>query len=278
MTVFRNIAVTAFAALLTLAPLLGWGEEGVPSCEVVVPAGDFPMGQPVTVEYVVRWPENSPFAVFPLEVSPPEWGTAEYVSQETTVADGQVELRQRVRYTARQAGEYDLPAVKIPLAEGTLPPVGRFDQAPGRYLDAPAARITFRDPAPGRALAAGGALAALVLAGGIALVVLRRRSRDQAEESDRAEALAARLHTARKHRLDGDHYACYRELLAVAKELATVLEQAKPLVAALSKQVHRVGYGGQRPPDDEIEGYFRDLERLVPVYRNTVHPPQENAQ
>lgn len=278
MTVFRHITVNAVALFLALAPLAGWGEESAPSCEVVVPAGNHRAGAPVTVEYVVRWPEDSPCAVFPLEVSPPEWGTAEYVSQETTVADGQVELRQRVRYTATQAGDYVLPAVKIPLSEGTLPPVGRFDQAPGRYLDAPPTQISFRDPAPGRALAAGGALAALVLAGGIALVVLRRRGRDQAEEGDRGEALAARLHTARKHRLDGDHYACYRELLAVAKELSAVLDPAKPLAAALSKQVDRVGYGGQRPPDDEIEGYFRDLERLVPVYRNTVHPPQENAQ
>jgi hypothetical protein len=71
---------------------------------------------------------------------------------------------------------------------------------------------------------------------------------------------ATALSTARQHRCDGRPYECYRELLRAAEHLSS---KEVGLVNHMKKRIQDVGYKGERPSDDFIDGDFREVERAL---------------
>lgn len=271
-----NIASVAFFMLLFLAQSVQGEGEPAHSCKVVPPTEPGRVGAPVLVEYQVRWPSGESCAVFPLTVDDPAWGTARLVSSRMEQDGDQMVSTQTVEYTAGTPGTHALPPVKIPLACGTLPPVGRFEQAPSEYLEAPSTSITVRSDLAGKMLVWGAPFAGLVVA--LAAIGLFYRGRKKASAADKEDVVdfAGLVHAARRHRLDGNFYACYRQLLDLCRLLSDHTPAAVEIASRLERRVQEVGFGGVRPPEDEVEGFFRDLERLTAQMPKISHDTKEN--
>lgn len=267
----------ALAAAILFSCLMGSavGDAHKPlACEVLVPAEAGRVGKSIFVDYVIRWDAGEACAVFPLEPEMPEWGAARLVSSHAGQEGDIFFVRQTVEYTAESPGTHSLPKLRIPVSSGTLPPLGRFEQAPSAYVEAPAATITVKSEVPRRIIIWSAPLVVfcVFLA---ALAVFWRRKNVTEDDGEFVEDYSGRLHAARRRRLDGDYYACYRQLLDLCRLLSAHTPAAVEIASRLEGRVRQVGFGAVRPPEDEVEGFFRDLERLTAQLPKTSHDAKE---
>lgn len=106
-------------------------------------------------------------------------------------------------------------------------------------------------------------LLGLVIAGGSVAYGRRKALRDAPREDPLApwRTVEEALHSARRHRLDGDFYTFYRELQRLVKFVGG--EVKSEFGAKIDKRVEEIGFQNQTPTEDEIEGIVKDLERAL---------------
>ena len=125
--------------------------------------------------------------------------------------------------------------------------------------------MLFRSNLPNPRLWGGiAAIVALVIGIGVGFWFYRRKKRVlPGQEEDVMTVARELLHHARRNRLDGDLYACYQSLLKSAEALQTVNIEAKNVADSIRARIPAVGFQGVRPTDDEMDGLFRDIERII---------------
>ena len=238
-----------------------------PSLEhrTTVQVGSSLIGTPCVVDYEVSWVgARDACVVLPLQVTQPDWGRAELTATRTMQEGDRWKVVQSVAYLADRAGKHTIPAAEVGVILENQPIVGRFDATPARRLKMDAVEISATAPiSPGKMWGVSTGVAFAVCVGAAVFAFRRRKAVSVPGGADTALAVRDMLHTARRHRLDGDLYACYQTLFRAAETLQSEHIEAKSVADTLRLRTPAVGFQGVRPNDDEIEGHFRDLERIL---------------
>jgi hypothetical protein len=266
---FRSIPVLAGLVLLTVHSTPVWAAPEVRAESVELTAR---VAEPVDVAYVVSWPEAaSRYAILPPPEPEIEGAEARWSVAESRNVESGAEMRYVLRVVPGREGEFRVP----PLEFGYFDPEGAADVAIDAALaekqlgtrqaeavavsDAVSVRVS---PAPRYGvLIAIGALALAVVGGALALWTRSRARRGEDEAADRPTAREW-MNRAQEHRLDGDFYACYSALCKAAQEVGAS-EERKRVLEMLETRRQDVGYRKARPTEDDLEGDFRALERLM---------------
>jgi hypothetical protein len=233
-------------------------------------------GRPCPVDYTVEWQGARDAAiVLPLEVSQPDWGHAELKATRTEHDGDRWRVVQVVEYTASKAGKYTVAPMEIQAITANQPIIGTFESTPATRVKAPETTITIANP-PNMKLRGGISAAVVVVFGAIGGLWFYRRRKAvlPGQEEDVVAVARELLHHARRCRLDGDLYACYQSLVKSAEALQTVNIEAKNVADSIRARIPAVGFQGVRPTDDEMDGLFRDIERII-ARRN---PPPVSEQ
>lgn len=243
-------------------------EEPDATLTVTGPSETVRTGKTVHVVYDVSWAgDPQSLDVLPLELEEVEWGELSLVKSEA-YRDGNLNhVAQTVAVTPAEAGEHHVPDLQIPLRypEATFPTEQGTDESgsphPGAYptLRADPLPLTVR-AARSSAWISGGLGASLFLAA-LLWYAARRRPQPAAEgpslsPEERFSRARQLMHSARRHRLDGNFHGYYTEL----SQAASVLD-ADDLRNRLTQAAERVGYAKVRPTDDEMDAAWRELER-----------------
>lgn len=256
--------------LLSVAAGLAWitaADESQPAPPEIDPPGatvhlstDHPrVGEPFHLDVRIRWSGSfQDYLLHPPQVQLPEGVRHEGTTAETSSGDGRNLLTYRLALRGEKAGSFVLGPVELRYTpRGEAEPVGRL-------LEGPTVEVrpwTLAGLTPGGLAATGGAL----LAGGLALfgLVRWRRGRQPAGESGEARHrhLAERLEEARRQRLEGQPREAFLALAALARELE--LEGDDEERSRLADGVERARYGGQAPPEAELDRWQRRLGRRL---------------
>lgn len=224
------------------------------------------VGESLEIAYVVRWdgpPET--YVVRPPTAPTLDWGRAEFVGLSVKAEDAATTATLILRVFPEQGGRFDVPPVSISLAaEG-----GSGAETP---LESASVSLTVKGHGGRWALALPVAVVGVV---GLVIAAFRwtRRGRETGGDATLSPLEQAReaLHAARRRRLDGDFYACYRKLAEAAARLPED-EESRRLKKTLEDRTRQVGYQGVRPSDDELEGDMRDIERALARWKETTTP------
>lgn len=266
---FQNAQVRRWGLLLAAVflPLGGFAFAGNgPSYRVEPPVGALRAGEPFEVTAVAFWKgDGGHFKVTPGELAAPEWGEGGWERVEARVTpDGTTEQRFVARFTAAEPGEVSVPSLRLLYVNTVAPAEGESGAKASLTLQGEPFSLTIR--ADYRWLypyiALGVMLAGLGVAG-VSIWIGRRRAAAQNAPDPLApwRTVEDSLHNARRHRLDGDFYAYYRELERIVQFAGG--EVKAEFGGKMKKMVEAVGYQGHRPADDEIEGTMKDLERAL---------------
>ncbi|MCH7960344.1 MAG: hypothetical protein IID08_09440 [Candidatus Hydrogenedentes bacterium] len=223
------------------------------------------------VEYRVSWPVgDAEYAVLAPELGALDWAEVEHAAVRTSVRDGVTTWTHTLLLNAFAPGDFVVPELAIGYIElESAPDAPEPGEAPAEvdaisYLNAGALSLHVR---PDRRPVWAALLAAVVLAG--LVVVWRTRAQKTGLQSQTAngaasewETLQAGLHAARQHRLDGAYYEYFVGLREMVS-LFTIDSETKALRDRLDAKAQETGFQGLRPTDDDLEGAFRDVERLL---------------
>lgn len=245
-----------------------------PTVEVVRLSETAHPNEPYEVALEVTWsgPPDA-YTILPAEFGDVDWGSVELTHVESFRRDDTNVVVQRIQFVANTTGEFDTPDIRIAFfdpeavpepkssAQGTAPP----DQSANPTLHVPPFSLSVQPDRTPTWIAVGLG-ASLFLAAAIAgWIVYRRKTYSSAPPapSPAFDPATVRegLHAARKHRLDGDVYGFYTVLSSAAQALPE--SSGVDLRTRLTDKAQHVGYGGERPSDDEMDGDFRDLERAL---------------
>jgi hypothetical protein len=234
--------------------------------------------QPCLVEYIVEWQgERDACVVLPLDLPQPEWGKAELKASRTERDGERWRVTQVVAYTAEKPGKYAVAPVEVEVITSNQPIVGVFEKTPGTRVKMEGTSITV-STAPSALVWSGVAVVAAVVLGALLLPLKRRRKGGvSGQEEDVVGVSHELVHAARRCRLDGDYYACYQSLLRAAEALQTVNIDAKAVADGIRARIPAVGFQGVRPTDDELDGLFRDIERII-ARRNSPPVSEQETQ
>lgn len=231
---------------------------------------------PFRVTYELRWsggPES--LGVIPAEPAAVVWGTARLASATAYPATDGQRLQYTVEYVASKDGEVTVPPLalsyvlnpplevrpKVVAGADAQPEPAPVEVAPVS-IEAPGFTVKVHK-AVNPVLLYGGAAAAVVVFGLVAVVALSRRKRSALGELPaEGSTIQAMVNAARQHRLDGKFYEYYRELARASTLLAPSIG-AKKLRETLEHYAEQVGYGALQPTEDDLEGALRDLERAA---------------
>ncbi len=235
-------------------------------------------GEPCTVEYTVEWQgARDACIVLPLDVTQPEWGAAELKTTRTEHDGERWRVAQVVAYTAKAPGRYTVAPVEMQLITANQPIVGAFESTPATRVKMDEVSISVVGPTSWKIWGTMSATVLLAICVGFALLYRRRREAVSSTEVDVVAASRELLHDARRCRLDGDLYPCYQTLLKSAEVLQTVNIDAKGVADAIRRRIPAVGFQGVHPSDDEMDGLFRDIERII-ARRNSPPVPDQEKQ
>ncbi len=257
---------------LALAVANAFGADPPIECRTVVVNPQVALGEPCTVEYIVEWQgARDACIVLPLTPNQPDWGAAALKSSRSEQDGQRWRVVQSVEYTPTKAGKYSISPAEVTALTANQPIVGKFDSVPGTLLKMEGASFSVTDGKRRRiyGFTAVG-LFVLLLAGVAARRYVRRGETKVELGQDAVVVCRDLLHEARRCRLDGDSYGCYQSLLKSAEALQTVAVDARNVADAVRSRIPAVGFQGVRPTDDEMDGLFRDIERII-ARRNT--PP-----
>jgi len=229
------------------------------------------VGQPFAYSVQVRWPgPQDAFVVYPEDAAPLDWGTARWTQGIAQHAGNESRLDYTLEVTPTASGDFDGPLVSITYYDQSARPAPESNTAeaasampPTMTLSAEAPVIRVREdlgPLYRKLFLALGALG-VVIAGVSLWVGLRRRAAPPTETLSPWATQEEALHNARRHRLDGDYYKHYLELVRVAEFAGGAVEVE--FAEKFRRKAQETGYQGRRPADDELEGDLKDLERAL---------------
>ena len=255
------LGVWAFAGTALAEPML----EVVPESRTPRPS------VPYRVEYRVSWPVgDTEYAVLAPELGALDWAEVEHAAVRTSIRDGVTTWTHTLLLNAFEPGDFVVPELAIGYIElEAAPDAPEPGEAPAEvdaiaYLNAGALSLQVR---PDRRPVWAALLAAVVLAS--LAFVWRTRLQKTGLQSQTAngvasewEILQAGLHTARQHRLDGAYYEYFVGLREMVS-LFTIDGETKALRDRLDAKAQETGFQGLRPTEDDLEGAFRDVERLL---------------
>lgn len=241
-----------------------------PELHIRTPDGPARPNRPYRLVYEAIWPGDPlDFSVLPLETHSPDWGIIAIVEMSAFVRDGLNVVSQTVEITPKEPGEFEMPELRIaylhpgatPPAENAAPQTAPPDSGAPPSLRAEPFTITVR-PARTWFWISGGL--------GVPLFILLcwwlvRRWRGGQHPSGAptaapvdAASVEQALQRARRCRLDGRFYEFYNELAHAAAALP-----GRELAATLEQRAQHVGYTGERPTDDRMDGDLRAVERAL---------------
>jgi hypothetical protein len=285
-----NIQLNHVLGALALAWVLVSGAAAAePELTVIPQEGSVHPNRAYRIVCEVSW-VGSPldYAILPAEADPIDWGTAKVSHVRAYVrsdADGARNIvSQTLEITPNKTGEFQTPEIRISYltpeatspaensaapkaaAPGTVPP----DSGASPSLRADPFSIVVQ---PDRTLIwVFGGLGASLLLTALGWRFARHSRKPQPTLSPKPADLPAiqgGLHRARQLRLDGNFYEYYLELARTVNGLPTERKPAG-LAEALEGRAQAVGYQGVRPTDDEMDGNFRDVERALTRYKESV--------
>lgn len=278
--VFQTRQFCGWACLAAmLVGLSAVSADAAPELRIDMPERAPRVGEAFEVRAVVSWQGPSEqFRVVPGALEAPSWGEGTWDRVEAEQDGDHTALTFVARFVSREPGEVRVPELRLVYSDPTEKPIsppptpsptGEAEALPAvsptHTLSAESftlgVRADYRWLYPYAFLVV--MLIGAVIAGGS---VFMRRRKEEAVRRHR-EALApwqtaeAALHNARRHRLDGDFYSFYRELLRLVQHVGG--EVKAEFAEKLQKMVERVGYQGYKPNDDDIEGVLKDIERAL---------------
>lgn len=252
-------------ALLAAITFPAWAELEL---KLLPPQGPLRPGETATLQAELSGVEaGKQYALLPPEptLSPvAEWGTLAVSGVESSLLEGQPRLRLNLLATPKEPGSFSIPSLQaraMELPEGA-PLVGEsLDISKAVLVASAPLEITVKADRTPLYLAA----AALAGVSGLVIISLAlwRRNKARPEESTLSPLEQARehIHTARRHRLDGDFYKFYQALAAAAR--APGIPAAQALAPKMEERAQQVGYSGVRPTEDELDGALKDIERAL---------------
>ncbi len=257
------ISIVTALALTTAASAEAPTASALARTDVVQPGEVFP------VDYTISWTGAADaYTVLPPDLPELAWGEAVILESSSQSQDDRHETRITVGYRANVPGAYETPTLTFRFAawEGAAPTTITTleETTPAAVLDVAPVLLVFR--ASQRHWWYGGALLLALLACVAGYVYFRKRTTPSSNENclSPSEQARALLHEARRHRLDGDYYLFYKTLLRAHETAAPLASSPDPgTTETLRKRINDTGYRGLRPSDDDIEGDFKRVERLV---------------
>lgn len=228
----------------------------------------------------VSWAGSpSEFSILPAEADSIDWGAVGVPEVRAFVRDGVNVVSQTLEIVPEKSGEFQSPKIRVrylipeatPPAEkpapGTVPP----DSGASPSLGADPFAIVVRSSTSYVWISGG--LGASLLLTALGWWSVRHARRPQPPPSTAGTDLSDvqhAMHAARQHRLDGDFYGYYRELHRTAQAIPLPDDDHANRVATLAARMQEVGYRGVRPTDDQMDGDWRDIERALARYKETL--------
>lgn len=269
-----NCVRTPALCLLALFGVMAMAAHAdFPTLEVVPPDSSVHPGQQATFIYRVSWAgDGNEWRVPAPAMDQPLWGRTTLQSATTYSEGGRTVVDFALGIVAGDTGRFELPAVEFEVFPSS--DIIKNEKAPLKEPPEPwrtdliltAEPVTLEVvPDYGRWIPTGivGGLTVLVMAGAL-WAVFRSRPEPAASQpvSDDPRDF---IHTARKHRLDGDFYRFFQALAGAAGKVKG--PEAAKLAAQHNERAREVGYGGIRPTDDEMDAALKDTERLIAAHR-----------
>lgn len=264
-------------SLLYILPPLVFTVEALaaPSAEWVLPE-TIRATVPFVAELHVSWEgEAQQYVVLPATFEAPQYADMRLV-EVAVDADAPQRAVQRFSVTPHLPGTVQFPAMELGLvfAPAAGDPAALAEREPAQKIPVALHEVQVAGaPQDLRPLIIG-ALALLVIACGLAYWIQRRRRLRLAASAAPLpldEQVQAKLHEARRLRLDGDFYHFYQALGGAATLIAQDPE-THALAAKLQMLAQQAGYGGVRPNDDDMNSHTRDVERALARYREERRP------
>jgi len=265
---FTWVAALCICAIMTSAA------HGQPDLDIRIPDGPAHPNRPYRVVYEAIWPDDPlDYAILPLETDPIDWGIIAIGEISAFVRDGLNVVSQTVEITPKEPGEFEMPELRIaylhpeatPPAENAAPQTAPPDSGAPPSLRAEPFTITVRPARTWFWISGGLGVPFFVL---LCWWFVRRSRRPQpaqgapAAASLDAASVEQALQRARRCRLDCRFYEFYNELAQAAAALSAS-GSGRELAATLEQRAQHVGYTGERPTDDRMNGDLRDVERAL---------------
>lgn len=272
----RQLNRNSVAFLLVLCTfIVGWA-HAEPELKIVTQGSVARINRPYHFECEVTWSGNAgQYVVLPAEIGSIDWGTITVLGSTASVRERLNVVSQTIEIVPSKAGEFKVPEIKVsylnpeatPPAEKAAPKTAPPDSGASPSLRADPFTLAVR-PAGTLFWISGGLGASLFLVIAAWMIVRhtkRRSGRTPTNESPSAAfgGVVDQLQLARRHRINGDYYQFYAELAKAAEALPGGGEDHAQLLVTLKNHVQSVGYRGQRPTDDQMDGDYRDIERAL---------------
>ncbi|MCX5757147.1 MAG: hypothetical protein NTU83_01305 [Candidatus Hydrogenedentes bacterium] len=228
----------------------------------------------------VSWTGSpSDFSILPAEADAIDWGTVRVSDVRAFVRDGVNVVSQTLEIVPNKTGEFQSPKIRVrylipeatPPAEkpapGTVPP----DSGASPSLGADPFNIVVRSSTFYVWISGGLGASLLLTALGWRSVRFSRRPQPPLTTAGAdLSHIQHAMHAARQHRLDGDFYNYYHELHRTAQAIPLSDSDHANRIATLAARMQEVGYRGVRPTDDQMDGDWRDIERALAHYKESL--------
>ncbi len=243
--------------------------EGEPAIRLLPQHPVARTGQSFLVDCVISWEgDAAKYAVFPAEPVEddfPGWRGARVVSVVSRQTAEHFEVVQTLAAEPVEPGAFAFPefSVKVAIAGDTALPPGLANTEDTFALRPEPLTVTVLPEPPVWPYVAGAAAGLALICGAAGWWWLReRRAAKVTPQPSALESAQGMFHEARRHRLDGRYYECYQVLTRLAERLSDAPGAAE-LAARMRVRTQDAGYRGVRPDEDQLEGDFRDVERLI---------------
>lgn len=236
---------------------------------------DFPLGTESRISWTFSWTDaDASRTLLPPVLPEIEWGRLRVLSTRIHKNGSQMKAVTVLGVTPAQPGSHVLPALTFQFF-----PLEEKDKGEQSVTDLPpaASESVMTDALDIRVGGKTSFLFPAMLSGSVLflacfLFYLRRRAKKRGDsavaEPTLDERLGGLLHQARRLRLDGSYYECYRLLHSIALQCHDNGRTVPPsLLSRLEKGMNDTGYRGKRPSETDLEGDFKDVEQVCALSR-----------
>jgi hypothetical protein len=265
-------------SLITISGFFPWSAVGdTPELRLITPDSKIVAGQQFSLLFEASWnPSDIAIQMLPPKFDSIKWGKVQYGYSRIESDDSKMVYQQEIIVTPKEIGLFEFPEAQVPYIESNEvskpfdPHKSKEDEAEvepepeieKKILTVEAFQVDVVEPV--------NSLLPLVLIGSVILLSLlfvpvwikRRRQSSMGIQDKMLNSPQAALHAARQYLLDHEYYPFYQALLK-AVALSGTKSESKELRTRLEKMIRKVGYQEYTPLDDELDTYFREVERLL---------------